>query len=300
MHLALGNEVFAKAPGGSPALLRLLQRKAPMPASASPTAAYWDAAFFGLDRVERFRRAEPERRRALLETLGAALLEEALRIERAGMTFTARMSLMAESVGEQTLFSLFAAEEALHHRALSAFHPAGGAEGEGDAFARALKEMAARGPRAALFLIVQVVLEGWGLHHYRGLAAACRSAGLRKAFAGILRDEAKHHLGGKALVAATAFTPADLEYAVERLRGFLGAVQAGPVLFLEACEACLGPLDREARLRILAETSASDATQAKLDILCRLSAESGVEAVHRILERDGLFRLPAGGLEGSL
>jgi hypothetical protein len=125
--------------------------------------------------MSRFRGLDSAVRGRVLAHCGDALLQEALHIETMGVAFAARMALLATTVEERMLYGFFAAEEATHLAGVSRFASRCPAEGP---FLAMLDELIAEGDRATLVLVVQVVLEGWGLDHYRGLARACRGPAL--------------------------------------------------------------------------------------------------------------------------
>ncbi len=85
---------------------------------------FWPAKHFNLDRVTIFRDASEAEREQILEGCCRDLLEEAYWIEKCGMYFAAKMSLMASSTEERMLYSLFAADEAVHFSWISGYVPA--------------------------------------------------------------------------------------------------------------------------------------------------------------------------------
>src|SRR5688572_8076972 len=80
----------------------------------SSARSFWPATHFRLDRVSLFREAVDRERAAILESCSRALMAESYYIEKCGMYFASKMSLMAESTQEQMLYSIFASDEAVH------------------------------------------------------------------------------------------------------------------------------------------------------------------------------------------
>ena len=77
------------------------------------------------------------------------------------------------------LYSLFAADEAAHFHWIRAYAPAAAiADGPGNPFLRLLDELLRTEDAPTLCYLVQVVLEGWGIHHYHALAKASLDADL--------------------------------------------------------------------------------------------------------------------------
>jgi hypothetical protein len=139
-------------------------------------------------------------------------------------------------------------------------------------------------------LIVQVVLEGWGLRHYRDLARGARHPALAAAFTGILDDEARHHGAGALLVVERPPTPADVEEALPFLQRLLDMVRAGPVGLVAAVEAAVGPLAGSDRADLLADLDATAHAAARLDLL-RALLRPAPTLVAR-LEESGHLRPP--------
>lgn len=235
----------------------------------------WSAAFFGLDRVAVWRAAPDAVREAVRARCCAATLGEAVAIERAGLAFTARMVLLAETVDERLLYASFAGDEARHFAALRPWAPAAPASGP---FLDLLAEVIETAARADLVVLVQVVLEGWGLVHYRALAEASADPGLAAVLRGILKDEARHHGGG--LVLAQPLGPAGLR----ALAALLDLVRVGPVGVIADLEAELGPFDAAQRRRIAVELGAWTHARERLELLRGLLLRAGQAAAVAALE----------------
>ena len=191
-------------------------------AVASGAAAAWGEAFFHLDAVDAFRDADPAVRVETLRACSRALLVEAQGIEKLGLSFCAKMCLLSETTEERMAYSLMGADEALHF-AMVTKHLGGDDSGLGsDPFLALLQEAIEEGSKNVLTLLIQVVLEGWGLTHYRHMAEACRDALLTGTLSAILRDEAFHH--GTATCSGRAPEGEDERFAVE----FLARLRDGP------------------------------------------------------------------------
>ncbi|MEL6320398.1 MAG: hypothetical protein AAFQ57_07075, partial [Cyanobacteria bacterium J06626_14] len=72
--------------------------------------AYWNASYFGLDRVRLFRDATAEEQRQILSLTNLNVMQESYCIEKAGMGYMSRMVLLAETVQERMIYTLFAAD----------------------------------------------------------------------------------------------------------------------------------------------------------------------------------------------
>jgi rubrerythrin len=254
------------------------------------THAYWPAAHFGLDRVGLYVNAREETQRRVLDRCGRALLEEAYFIEKSGVAFAAEMILLAESIEERMLYALFAAEEARHFDDVRSFLAAPPGSAAGNPFLALLAETIECADRTALQFLIQVVLEGWGLSHYRSLRDGCVDEPLRASLDAILHDEAGHHGSGRVLFGEAAPGEATARRIEEVLSAMLRMVQMGPQSVLSALEAELGHLGRAQKLLILNQLEAPAHSQARLDQLHKLARWDSVAHVTRSLEEKGLFR----------
>ncbi len=243
-------------------------------------AVPWAPARFGLERVEVWREAPEAAQAAVLWQICQETLQEALYIERAGLAFTARMILLAETVDERVLYATFAGDEARHYAALLPWVVAPRPEG---AFLDLLADLIETGTRADLVVLVQVVLEGWGLAHYRGLAETCHDPALAAVFRSILRDEARHHGGG--LVLVDGLSPAGLD----TLAALLGMVAAGPQSVVAALEHQLGPFDRARRTGIFHDLGGEAHALERLGLLRSLLLRAGLSDTVAALEARGCF-----------
>jgi hypothetical protein len=256
---------------------RGVARPPPGEASAAP---HWDAAYFELPRLAAFAEAPATAQRAIVARCGADLLHEALHIETIGLAYGAKMLLLSETVDERMLYAAIAAEEAAHLAGIAAFAARGPAEGP---FLALLGELVAEGDRATLVLVVQVVLEGWGLDHYRGLARACRTPALARVLEGILLDEARHH--GSGILLAPRRPAGDA--AVEVLTALCDMVRVGPQGVLAAVEAERGPLGRAGRVRALAALDTEAHAGRRLALLRGLLARAGADTIVAALDARG-------------
>lgn len=256
-------------------------------AGEADAAAPWDAAFFGLDRVARFRDASPRDRSEVLARCAAGLLAESWHIERSGIGYCARMTLAAEGDDARRLFALIGADEALHAGWLRPWLPADAPPA--DPFNRFVAGIAEAGNPQPLAFVLQVVLEGFGIGHYDGLAAHCRDAGLAATFRRLAEDEALHHAGGIAAFRADRLTDADRRFLGEATCAFLQMIRCGPQAVLAALDATIGIRDQGDAARVFAALDSEAQSAAKLARLRRLIAQPGMAWLVESLEAGGAF-----------
>jgi hypothetical protein len=261
---------------------------------AAPTAtsaAPWPASYFGLDRVAAYRAASPPARQGLLAVCAADVLIEAFFVEKLGIGFAAKMVLLSPTADERTVYALMGADEARHMAAVAAYlgrRPDAEGALPDDPFLGLLARAIDTGRRMVLALLVQVVLEGWGLVHYRRLARAAADPALRAGLADIVKDEALHHGGGLAVVGRAGLSPADCRAAEAVLAPLLSMVRTGPQRIVARLEESQGPLGRRGRAQAFIDL---DTERVAGDQLALLRGFLGrAPALSTRLDRLGLFR----------
>ncbi len=263
-----------------------LARRRDVPPAADGAQPAWDAPFFGLDRVPRFREAPSAARAGVLALCGQGLLAEALHIERSGIDYCARMVLAAEGDDERRLFALIGADESLHAGWLADALPDAPPV---DPFNRFIAGIAAAGAPQPLAYLLQVVLEGFGIAHYDGLAGACRDEGLAATFRRLARDEALHHAGGLATFRADRLTAADRRFLAEATYAFLQMIRCGPQAVVAALDRVIGIGDGADAARVFAALESEAGSAVKLAHLRQLIAQPGMEWLSESLDAGGAF-----------
>ena len=266
-----------------------LQERAVFP-NADGAQAFWPAGYFHLDQVSLYRQASEDERQAIVQRCSQNVLAESYYIERCGMYFAAKMGLLAETTQERMLYSLFNADEATHFSWIKNFvTDEAAAEYLHNPFIQVLDELLQREDRTTLTYLVQIILEGWGLQHYRALAKDCLDEKLRLVLATILKDEARHH--GSGLILFHEQAPAQLAAIVEALGRFFRLVQTGPQMVVSAIERVKGHLTKAQKARLFVELDGERQTMTKINTLRSLvqTADFGA-AISARLERQGLYK----------
>jgi Ferritin-like domain len=251
-------------------ILDSLLRRRPMALPATPPdpAEIWTASSFRLDRVTEFIEAPEERQREIIRRCAADRLAEALYVEKLGLAFCAKMTLLAETAEERMLYALTAGDEATHYHWISRFV---GDDPVPSPFLDLISSWIERGSRGALTLLVQVVLEGWGVQHYRILGRDCRDAELAAVLREIVTDEARHHRSGTRLLGQRALTDADRAEITSALARLLDIVRVGP----QAIVAAIDPVDR---VRCFAELQGTEDARRNLELLRDLIGDAAIVA----------------------
>jgi hypothetical protein len=251
--------------------------------------AHWPVEFFGLQRVSAFQKATREQKTRALDLCGLGLLEEAYFIEKSGVGFAAEMILLAESIEERMLYGVFAGEEARHFDAIRPFLRGEAPRSPDNPFLALLSETIECADRTALQFVIQVVLEGWGLSHYRAMRDACMNPALYARLDAILHDEAGHHGSGRVLFAEARLSERTAGVIEDVLAAMLAMVRVGPAGVVSALERALGHLSRAEKITALEELGAQAHAQARLDHLRQLVRFDSVRAIADRLEAKGLF-----------
>lgn len=255
---------------------------------------YWNADFFNLNRVKMFQDASDREQSAILELVNRSLLEEAYYIENAGVGYMAKMTLLAETVEERMLYGLFAADEANHLSQISYFLPEIELTNHQDQFLNLLAEVVESTDKTVLLFVLQVVLEGWGLSHYRRLAKECCHQDLAEIFSSFLDAEARHHATGSLLFEKILISKSSQELMIELLAKFLMMVRVGPQNVLTAIAQVKGDISRSQKIQILEELDTETHSGTRLKLLRSLMRGKSAEAIIQALEEKGAFvPLPA-------
>ncbi|PAX56510.1 ferritin-like domain-containing protein, partial [Brunnivagina elsteri] len=232
---------------------------------------YWDANFFGLDRVNFFQAASEEEQIGILQQCCEGIIKEAYFIEKAGVGYMAKMISLAETTEERMLYGCFCGDEAAHLSQICQFLPESFLNNElaeiGNQFLKLLAEVAESCDKTVLLFILQVVLEGWGLTHYRSLAKSCQNPNLCAVFQGFLNDESRHHATGITLLNRTQINSQSRIIIVEILVQFLQMVQVGPQSVLAAISNIKGGLSRQQSILVLEELDTQTHSGTRLEML---------------------------------
>jgi rubrerythrin len=229
-------------------------RTALQPPNQIQGQGFWPAEHFHLDKVALFREAGKIEQQRIVDGCGSNVLAESYYIEKCGMYFSAKMSLLANNTQERMLYSMFAADEALHFNWMSNFIAAEAVQDYvQNPFIQLLEKLLQKEQGATLAYIIQVILEGWGIHHYQALAKHCLDANLKKVFEAILKDEARHHASGLILFNQHQLTKKQINHISGILAGFFQMVQSGPQMVVAQLEQVTGRLSIEQKTRAFEE-----------------------------------------------
>jgi tRNA isopentenyl-2-thiomethyl-A-37 hydroxylase MiaE len=254
---------------------------------------YWDANFFNLDKVKIFQESTPAEQAAILEVASYSAIAESYSIEKAGIGYMAKMVLLAETTEERMLYSLFAADETTHLAQISQFLPSKyckNLSSTTDPFLSFLADLVETQDKNVLLFVIQVVLEGWGLNHYRSLAKNCQEPQLGQIFNQFLQDEARHHGSGIMLFKRADLSRDSYQTIIEAMSAFLYMVRIGPQGIMRAIAQVKGHLSRAQKLQIFTEIDTETHSGSRLQLLRSLMQGAGATSIIQELEERGTFQ----------
>jgi rubrerythrin len=254
--------------------------------------AFWTAEHFHLNRVSIFREASQVEQQKILQACSRNVLAESYYIEKCGMYFSAKMSLLAKNTQERMLYSMFASDEAVHFNWIANFiSPDDVQDYLQNPFIQLIEELLQKEEPATLAYIVQVILEGWGIHHYQTLAKNCLDSSLKKVLETILKDEARHHASGLILFNEHKLTEQQINNIITILVQFFQMVQTGPQMVVAQLEQIKGRLPMEQKVQVFAELSCESETAKKISTLKSfIKAAAYADVIIENLEQANSFK----------
>jgi len=256
---------------------------------AAHTYAAFSDSLLGLSRARLFMRSSEEVQVAMQKRASDALLVEAYFIEKAGLAYGAKMVLASETVDERSLYALFAADEARHLALVAPWLTEEQTTTTTNPFHALLARVIEEGDRSALVFLIQVVLEGWGLVHYRSLVTGAASPSLRTSLTAILRDETRHHGSGQVLLRERGLSPSARAFCEDVLAAMLQMVRTGPSSVVDAAERACGGLTRDQKRTLLTDLDGPGHAAARLTTLHKLLDSPDARAITERLAARGLF-----------
>ena len=262
----------------------------PKPEAEVP-AVLWSRERYRLERSAVFLGLDSGQQAEVLRRISRWNLSLSYFIEKSGHNYGAKMVLLADRMEEKSLYCLFSAEEAIHlrlFRNFMTFTP--DPETDGHPMLEPLARVIREGSKQTCVLLIQVLLEGFGMGHYRSLMEDCLHPPLVQAFQRILRDEARHHGAGLVLAKESSQQGDDRDQSFEFTRDFVRALQSANWV-LRALEEVGGSLSAEQRKKHLESVGHREVLERRLVSLKEMLLKAEREQLVNRLERDGVFRV---------
>jgi len=191
------------------------------------------------------------------------------------------MVLMSESTDVAQLYALIGADEARHLAWIEPYLEEEEKCRPGGQFLAFLSRLIEDVEPRLLIYLVQIILEGWGLDHYRRLADGCQQPMLSHIWSSILKDEALHHRSGTILFDGHSLSALDLSLVEDCLKCYSDMVRVGPQAALNAVDIAAGGLSQQQVEDVLAALRHPEESARKLRLLHDLMRQPGLENTGR-------------------
>lgn len=238
----------------------------------------WDEEFFHLKNSNAWNALESQIKNTILVSLSQKILQEAYFIESAGMAYAAKMNLASKSKEEREFFCFVGEEEAKHLRLVESLANFNTSLENIPSFALLIGEIIQEASKPSHLLLIQILLEGWGLNYYKSLAKCAKDENVAAAFKTILKDEIRHHSAGVILFATHKNQSGMKENEVSEFLGFLERisfmVKVGPYSVCEEVFSKSQDKSKEALKAFLNETDSVVVTSGKMELLAQLLSKS--------------------------
>jgi rubrerythrin len=187
----------------------------------SPENPFWGETFFRLDKSSFWKTLPEHEQNKILHDLSSQILQEAFFIENAGMAYSAKMNLLAQTKEERQFYCFVAEEETKHLRMIESLSNFDKSVDAIPSFARLIGNIIDNASAPASLLLIQILLEGWGLNYYKSLQKESRDQVASGVFKAILKDEIRHHSAGVILFSSYHIVP---ESVVKEFQSYLHSV----------------------------------------------------------------------------
>ena len=254
----------------------------------------WDEEFFHLKNSSVWKTLPKEKQDSILVTLSQKILQEAYFIESAGMAYAGKMNLAAKTKEERAFFCFVAEEEARHLRMVESLAIFNTSLETIPSFALLIGEIIQEASKPSHLLLIQILLEGWGLNYYKALAKHAKDENVANAFKGILKDEIRHHSAGVILFASHKNSVGLSDTEISEFLGYLERiafmVKVGPYSACEEVFRCVESPTTEMVKTFLNDTDAVMVTSGKMELLGQLLGKSLPDKVVATIKAKGILK----------
>lgn len=250
---------------------------------------YWDAIFFKLEQSALYQGLSTHEKIEVLADCSHNLLLESYFIEQTGISYSAKLTLLAPTLEEKQMFSFIASDEATHLNWLSNFIIGSKPKPHG-ALINMIEQVIIIDKPNVLYYLVQIILEGWGLKHYNTLSKHCQSVDLKKILSTIVKDEALHHHTGKTFFDAKQLSQADRNNIKDVLKSYCDLVRSGPQAVVNVMSKKLSGLNLNQKTILFNQLRSEKQSYEKLLILKQLMLQPGMGTIVAELEHGHYFQ----------
>ena len=238
----------------------------------------WDEDFYHLKSSSIWKGLTADDRETILLALGEKILQEAYFIECGGMAYAGKMNLTAKTKEEREFFCFVAEEEAKHLRMVESLANFNTSLDSIPSFALLIGEIIQEASKPSHLLLIQILLEGWGLNYYKSLARNARDENVAAVFKAILKDEIRHHSAGVILFSSHLNQNEIKDNEAGEFLGYLERiafmVKVGPYSAAHECFKRTSNKSKADLEKFLLETDAVSVTSGKMELLGQLLSKS--------------------------
>lgn len=250
----------------------------------------WNADFYGLDKVSAFKQANFDLQEELLVAMSQSFLREACSIEHFGFSYASKIMMLSDTVEEKSIFAMFVSDETRHLRDVLRFVDFElGEQYYNDPYMILLADIIREGDKQSLIFLLQAMLEGHGIQHYRMLLDGCQNEEFSLCIRRILKDEAYHHATGLALVDEKQMTPYTKSFLIDCISRTVQLLSY-PHRVIYFLERGLGGFSKEQTYKTLNELNFDQEIAAKIQRVKALIYKSAPQDVIEQLERLNVFK----------
>lgn len=257
-------------------------------------AVIWGEDFFHLEQSSVWKTLSKEDRSEILISLGHKILQEAYFIETAGMAYAGKMNLAAKSKEERQFFCFVGEEEAKHLRMVEALANFNTSLETIPSFALLIGEIIQEATKISHLLLIQILLEGWGLNYYKSLVKYSKDESVTNAFKLILKDEIRHHSGGVILFAhhktTNGMNDTEISEFLSYLERIAFMVKIGPYNLCEELFKKHHSPNKENLKTFLIECDAVQVTNGKMELLSQLLEKGLPEEVLQSIKQNKILK----------
>jgi rubrerythrin len=253
----------------------------------------WDEEFHQVKHSATWKKLSTEVRNSILVSLSQKILQEAYFIECAGMAYAAKMNLSSRTKEERQFYCFVGEEEAKHLRMVESLANFNTSLENIPSFALLIGEIIQEAQRTSHLLLIQILLEGWGLNYYKALSKSAKDENVANAFKAILKDEIRHHSAGMILFNTHKKNGGMSEADAREFMGYFERiafmVKVGP---WNICDEVFRHMEKPTRADLrafLKEIDAEVVTSGKMELLGQLISKSLPQEVLDEVKTKGLL-----------
>lgn len=253
---------------------------------------HWNECFYNLSNSKLFNSLHPAQKESILVQLNQSTIHELTQIEKAGTKVAQSIAEKSTCTEEQMLYAMISGEEVNHYYALASYLPEDVLKRPENEFVQIIEKVIKLKERAQFNFVVQIILEGFGVHYFNSLRQHCLSEDLKKTLEMIIQDEARHHGAGIVSFKSSgdsSLNSANLRPVFNSIKDVLMLFRVGPLTVLNTIEQTIGELSDRTRLELLSDIQAVKSAQDYLNIFKKLIQQAEAIEMLKELDAEGCF-----------